>query len=235
MQARVADLEVRIAQLDGFGADEESDHGGGAGGEDASKPGSANAEAEKPRGGLHHLLNASSAPPVPFVSKRSLQQAVEGIREDVRRWLEAIQANMLAALDQKADQSDLDAATMQAANVAGASLAAFAKRTFVGRCASCDAPTQADLDLVRRPTNTGGCQDQWSSIGSPGAKTAIRPPSEGQRNASADRPDRDKLPKLQEPRASRDFPKGRVLRAASASDLRRAAMSPSSSMRIDSP
>jgi len=188
------------------------------------------ASADKPKGDLHHLMDANGmgGNAIPFVSKKSLQQAVVGIREDVRNWLEALNASMLDALQQKADCEELKNVTTQvtnAASVAGESLAAFAKRSFNGRCASCDTPINVDLANVRRPISVGGMQDLWSTHGSPGAKFTIRPP-DGNRHFTGGSSN-GKLPKIQEPRVSKDFPKGKVLRqSAQSSSMARAGSAP---------
>jgi len=192
---------------------------------EASPPSSA----DKPKGDLHHLMdsNGLGGNALPFVSKKSLQQAVVGIREDVRNWLEALNSSMLDALQQKADHDELKTVTTQvtnAASVAGESLAAFAKRSFNGKCASCDAPINVDLSNVRRPISVGGMQDLWPTTGSPGAKFTIRHP-EGNRHFTSGNSN-GKLPKIQEPRVSNGFPKGKVLRQNSQSHLGRAGSAP---------
>jgi len=210
-------MEARLAFLEGFeggvGASENSSDTGGEGGK------AADGSLEKPRAGLHHLMDSGLTPALPFVSKQKLQQALEGMREDVRKWLEALQANMLTALERKADHDELTKATkqaMHAANVASESVAAFAKRTFVGKCASCDAPTQADLDKVPRPTNVG-MQEHFPAHPSHGARNAIRPPDGLNRpplGPGGAQSSKDRVPTMQEPRVSKDFPKGRILKAS---------------------
>lgn len=166
---------------------------------------------DRPKGDLHHLVDPEGEPrtQLPFVSKKSLHEAVDGLREDVRNWLDALYQSMLSALQQKADTNDLNqiAHLTAAANMAGESLAMFAKRSLVGRCASCDTPFNVDINNVKRPPTVGGMQGLWPERSSPGAKVAIRPPEPLQGST--------KLPKIQEPpRVSKDFPKGKVKPAA---------------------
>merc|ERR1712190_200727 len=84
------------------------------------------------KGDLSHLMDAdTTSPTVPFVSKRSLQQAVEGSREELRNWLDMLHASMLNALQQKADHDNVKEIVhqlTQAAGIAGDSIAHFAKR-----------------------------------------------------------------------------------------------------------
>jgi len=173
-------------------------------------------DAEKPRGDLHHLMQQSDS--VHFVSKKSLHQAVVGIREDVRNWLETLNASMVDALNRKADHEDLVFAAGQVGTVAfeaSDNVAAFVKRSFNGKCASCDAPICADLNRVSPPPVVGGMQDLWPTHGSPGARFSIRPPGDGTKHMHLSGPTSSsatKLPKIQEARVSKDFPKGRVLK-----------------------
>merc|ERR1712139_49926 len=60
---------------------------------------------------LSHLLDPQSSglqTPLPFVSRRGLQQAVEGLTENFRVWIDAIYQSIMAALQNKADSAQVD-------------------------------------------------------------------------------------------------------------------------------
>mmetsp|Transcript_18386 Transcript_18386/g.52685 ORF Transcript_18386/g.52685 Transcript_18386/m.52685 type:complete len:1059 (+) Transcript_18386:112-3288(+) len=161
--------------------------------------------------------------------KNSLSEAVEGLRNDVRNWLDALHSSMLLALQQKADLNEVQNALRQAAVAAAAAgdrhdseaFATLAKRSLVGRCASCDSQLGVDITGYKRPQPVPGPPCSWPSSASAGAKVAIRPPdmvlgkSSQYLSASS-----GKLPKIPEPR-SKDFPKGRILKNSSQPDLRK--------------
>lgn len=187
-----------------------------AGGEPRTKP------------DLAHLLEGESTSqgPLPFVSKKGLQQALEDLREDVRHWLDVLHASMISALQQKADQENLKDIIQkvgQATAVANDSIALFAKRSLTGKCASCDAPFSVDPSSLKK-TPPVALERPWPPRGSPGAQVSIRPPQEVPRQlegkAVAQLKDSNRLPKIQDRSGSRDFPKGKVLRNASQPELR---------------
>jgi len=135
-----------------------------------------------PAGDLSHLLDSEGGvmaeDALPFATKRALQSALEGLKDDIQNWLGMLHASMLSALQQKADNDQLEKISRQlsqAAGVAGESIAAFAKRALLGRCASCDAVIKADPNKIARPVPVGGLQGQWPQRLS-GAKDSIRPP-----------------------------------------------------------
>lgn len=186
---------------------------------------------------LSHLLDPQGAggeTPLPFVSKRGLEQAVAALTENFRSWLDAIYQSIIAALQNKADSAqveDIARHVQDAAARASDSVAKFATRSLGGRCASCDAPVSDDSMHWKRPapSTSGG---RWMPKIN-GAQNSIRPPTAvasavvDSRNISSTKGPAlpacgtSKLPTLQDFRVSRDFPKGKVLKnAASDSALR---------------
>merc|ERR1712061_903600 len=110
-----------------------------------------------------------------------------------------------------------------AAAEAGDNLAMGAKRSIIGRGASCDAPIAPDaVQNFKRPPTVTGLQGLWPPTGAPGAKMAIRPPENGKHlnllRAANTPPPGSRLPKIQEPRVTKDFPRGKVLRNSSQPD-----------------
>lgn len=168
---------------------------------------------------VHHLMDPEGIGDhaLPFVSKMNLQQAVEGLRDDVRNWLDVLHSSMISALQQKADTDDLNLVRGQLSNAE--SLAMFAKRSIVGKCASCDTPFDVDPSKINRPIAVAGRQEKWSAQGAPGAKVSIRA-RDGKPVQIVGGYSNTRLPKIQEPRVSKDFPKGRVL-STSQPDLRK--------------
>merc|ERR1712227_8697 len=74
----------------------------------SGESGGAGGAAPNSEPGLSHLLDPeSTSPTLPFVSKRSLQQAVEGLREELKNWLDVLHASIVNALQQKADAANL--------------------------------------------------------------------------------------------------------------------------------
>jgi hypothetical protein len=117
---------------------------------------------------------------LPFATKKNLQSSLDNLKEDIQNWLGMMHKSMLnAAAQQKADHNQLEEISRQmsqAAGMAGDSIAAFAKRALLGRCASCDALIIADPNKIARPVPVGGLQGQWPPRAYPGAKDSIRPP-----------------------------------------------------------
>jgi len=178
--------------------------------------------------------SSSSTPHVAawdFVSQQVLDGALEGLREDVRSWLDALRDSMIAALQQKADSQNLKDDVLrisQATETAGENFALFAKRTLVGKCASCDAPFAVDPSLVRR-TPPISLQRSWPTRNMNGAQISIRHLMEhgSSRLPSlpavqpARRDSGSRLPKLQDAKAARDPGQGRIIRNISSQpDLR---------------
>jgi len=150
-----------------------------------------------------------------------LQEAIEGLRLDVKSWLDLLHSSMLNALQNKVNHNQLDDVAKQisrAAGMAGESIAAFAKRALIGKCASCDTPINVDAMLAVRRPQPLSLQSQWPTHRSSGAHVAIRAP-EGRARSPAES-STGKLPKIQDVRINKDFPKGKVLKNASSPELR---------------
>lgn len=170
--------------------------------------------------GFSHLLDTElNSSTIPFVSKKTLQQAVEGLRDELKAWLDMLHASMLNALQQKADRENLGEMVhqlQQATEVAGDSFALFAKRPLMGRCASCEKPFDVDTANVKR-TPPVSLKPQMHPR-SCGAENAIRPLEINQRPAtSIGATSPSKLPKLG---GNKDFPKGKILKNSSQPELR---------------
>jgi predicted nucleic acid-binding Zn-ribbon protein len=193
----------------------------------SSTPRILDAALDKHPADLSHLMDPDATggqTPLPFVSKRSLQQAVEGLTEHFRNWLEAIYQSIITALQNKADSAAVDEISKQvqeAACRASESVSSFARRALGGRCVACDTPLPDESMMWRRPAPSSS-SGSWMPKPSLGAQHAIRPPSNS-RGASRGSPlpacGASKLPKLQDlrqsdldSRASRDFPKGKVFK-----------------------
>lgn len=156
--------------------------------------------------------------PYALVSKRGLQQAITGLKEDMRHWLDVLHASIVTALQQKADSVALAAIAQQVQSAAGLTnenIAAFARRALIGRCASCDTPLSAEALSWKNPGLLSG-QGKFPERVSSGAQVSTRPP--GPPNVHAVAP--SKLPKLTDIRVAKDFPKGRVIKSGSDPALR---------------
>jgi len=196
---------------------------------------------------LSHLLDPNGSggqTPLPFVSRRSLQVAVDGLTDNFRVWLDAIYQSIITALQNKADTAHVDFIVQQVQDAAGRaseSVASFAKRALGGRCASCDAPLPDESMLWKRPLPTSS-QGRWMPKPS-GAMHAIRPPT-GSMPTRSPLPlpacGASRLPKLQDFRQSdsgdgricRDFPKGKVLRTAASDPQLRLLRQPDFSLSL---
>lgn len=176
---------------------------------------------DRPATDLTHLMDPlRGETPMAFVSKRGLQQAVDGLTDNFRSWLDAIHQSILAALQSKADSTQVEDVARQVQEAAGRasdSVASFAKRAIGGHCASCDAPLGHDAMRWRRPAPSSS-QGRWMPNKSLGAHNAIRPPTVG--GAPLPACGASRLPKLTDFRqhalsdrlVHRDFPKGKVLK-----------------------
>merc|ERR1711972_313 len=94
---------------------------------------------------------------------------------------------MLNALQQKADHENVREIVeqlAQAAGLAGDSIATFAKRSLIGKCASCDTPVNADPSQIKRSPPVS-CKEQLPSRRSPGADVSIRQPESDRRPSTA--------------------------------------------------
>jgi hypothetical protein len=181
---------------------------------------------------LSHLMDPSNSggqTPTPFVSKRGLQQAVDGLNDNFRNWLDAIYQSIIAALQNKADSAQVDLIANQvheAAGRASESVANFAKRSLGGKCASCDAPLTDESIMWKRHAPGGARGHNYIPKTSAGARNAIRPPSSSaslQRGPPVPACGASKLPRLQDLRHSdaNEFAKGRGMHnAASEPQLR---------------
>jgi len=153
---------------------------------------------------------AQEDPPTDYVSKNVLAHGLEELREEVRKWLELLRSSVLGALQTKADSDQLTDFAKQVLSQNG-DIALFAKRQLVGKCASCEAPIEADLLRVKRPQAVG-LQRPWPVHGiSLGAQVNIRQPSSnGQSGAVSSQ----RLPKIQDPRSGGY---GKALKASASS------------------
>jgi len=162
-----------------------------------------------------------AAPEMPgdVVLQPSLDKSMEDLREDVKQWLDMLRSSVLAALQTKADTEQVMDFIKQ---VTGQNdLALFAKRSLLGKCASCETPIEADLLRVKRPQPIA-LQTPFPTRGdSLGAQVAIRPLNAGaspQPTASS----HGKLPKISDRNGRSEFPKSKVLKGnASSPDLRK--------------
>merc|ERR1712187_781252 len=117
----------------------------------------------------------------------------------------------------------------QAAGVAGDSMIAnFAKRALLGKCASCDAVITADPRNVKKPQPIS-LKGPWPPPGKNGATVCWRPPDKRPDELRSPvaapapvsqspapplgAPTSPKLPRMQELRGNKDFPKGKILRS----------------------
>lgn len=157
-----------------------------------------------------------------YVSQQVLDEALNGLKEDVRSWLDALRDSMMVALQHKADSENLKDIVCQVSQTmdsAGDNFALFAKRTLVGKCASCDTPFAVDPSLVRRTPPTS-LERPWPTRSTIGAQVSIRKFVEGGSNRSpflpgvqaARRDSGSRLTRLQDARATRDPGRGRVIR-----------------------
>jgi len=176
------------------------------------------------RGDLSHLLMQSdgmASESLPFVSKKSLQSALDSLKDDIRNWLDMLHASMLNALSHKADNEQLSQVAQkvaQAAGVAGDSVASFAKRALLGRCASCEAPIVADPSKVKLPIPVGGPPGMMPFTQSAGCRDNMRAPDD--RSLAPPKSPTTKLPRIQHERDYRQFPKGKILKNSSTPELR---------------
>ncbi|CAJ1327235.1 unnamed protein product [Effrenium voratum] len=137
-----------------------------------------------------------------------LQKAVQDLREEVKRWLEMFKSSVVQALQTKPDLEQVAEIIKQvAAAPAGESIALFAKRQLLGKCASCESPIDADLMRIKRPQAIG-LQEHWPPGDSLGAKVSIRPlnpplsPSSSSLSRLPKIGDRHREPKKLKPSAS---------------------------------
>lgn len=203
--------------------------GSGEGGTTTSpvSPGTGSDHGESPRApvpmapGYSHI----DPEPLPYITKRRFEEAITSLREDMKAWLRLLQDSVIAALQQKADQAELHNALESLAisqGLDGENIALFAKRALIGRCASCDTPFQVEHGKIRLPEKVG-LQAGIHPRDSLGAQVSIRAPEAGQLRPPVGpgmrRGSGATLPRI-EKAANKDFPKGKVLRASSDTDLR---------------
>lgn len=151
-----------------------------------------------------------------------VRKAIQDLREEVKHWLEAFKSSVVQALQTKPDNEQVLEFVKQVAAVpSGESVALFAKRQLLGKCASCEAPIDVDLMRVKRPQPIG-LQEPWPPGESLGAKVAIRP-----LNAplSPSCSSLSRLPKINEPR-TRELVKKGMKPSSSTPELRKEQESP---------
>lgn len=151
-----------------------------------------------------------------------MRKAIQDLREEVKHWLEAFKSSVVQALQTKPDNEQVLEFVKQVVAVpSGESVALFAKRQLLGKCASCEAPIDVDLMRVKRPQPIG-LQEPWPPGESLGAKVAIRP-----LNAplSPSCSSLSRLPKINEPR-TRELVKKGMKPSSSTPELRKEQESP---------
>lgn len=189
-------------------------------GDRASAP---RAQSSPPPADLSHLVGAEGLivgeDALPFATKKALHSALATLKDDIQNWLGMLHQSMLSALQQKADTNQLDDVARQvsqAAGAAGDSVAAFARRALLGRCASCDTLINADPAKVSKHVPVGLGGGQWPPRAN-GAKDAIRLP-ESRAMLPNPAASATRLPRIADLREGhRQFPKGKVLRGAGGS------------------
>eukprot|EP00435_Cladocopium_sp_Y103_P041080 s909_g11.t1 len=145
------------------------------------------------------------------------QKAIQDLREEVKHWLEAFKSSVIQALQTKPDNEQVVEFIKQvAAAPSGESVALFAKRQLLGKCASCETPIDVDLMRVKRPQPIG-LQEPWPPGESLGAKVAIRPLNTP---VSPSCSSLSRLPKIQEPRI-RELAKKGMKSSPSAPEMRK--------------
>lgn len=140
-----------------------------------------------------------------------MRKALQDLRQEVKHWLETFKSSVIQALQTKPDIEQVIDFIKQVAAPSSESIALFAKRQLLGKCASCEAPIDVDLMRVKRPQPIG-LQEPWPPGENLGAKVAIRP-----LNAPLS-PSSSRLPKI-EPR-HRETKKG-MKPSASTPELRK--------------
>jgi prefoldin subunit 5 len=155
----------------------------------------------------------------PYVSKGDMQQALKETREDFRNWLDEWSGSFVSALQKKADSnhvvsllSELQQA-MGSAGLTSDTMALIAKRALLGRCASCDANLDVHPDNLKRnpPVPKPSAYPNRPPAGAP---VTMRPP------AGVSNMPQVLLPKILDPRLTKDFPKSKVFKNPSAPDIR---------------
>lgn len=146
-----------------------------------------------------------------------MQKAIQDLREEVKHWLETFKSSVIQALQTKPDNEQVVEFIKQvAAAPSGESIALFAKRQLLGKCASCETPIDVDLLRVKRPQPIG-LQEPWPPGESLGAKVAIRPLNTP---VSPSCSSLSRLPKIQEPRI-RELAKKGMKSSPSAPEMRK--------------
>eukprot|EP00931_Biecheleriopsis_adriatica_P032087 TRINITY_DN18756_c0_g1_i1.p1 TRINITY_DN18756_c0_g1~~TRINITY_DN18756_c0_g1_i1.p1 ORF type:complete len:844 (-),score=188.31 TRINITY_DN18756_c0_g1_i1:84-2615(-) len=150
-------------------------------------------------------------------SNGTMDQKIEELRRDVTNWLDMLRQSVLEALQSKADHEQVSSLLKQlvSSNQPGDTLAHFAKRALIGRCASCDAPIDVDMARVKRPQAVP-LPGPWPVLGDNlGAKIAIRPLAANPQTASS-----SKLPKIAESRNAQASKSRSLKSSGSAPDVR---------------
>eukprot|EP00440_Ansanella_granifera_P033756 gb/GFBE01036624.1/.p1 GENE.gb/GFBE01036624.1/~~gb/GFBE01036624.1/.p1 ORF type:complete len:951 (+),score=240.37 gb/GFBE01036624.1/:1-2853(+) len=157
------------------------------------------------------------------VTEEMINKSLEELREDVRQWLDMLRASVLQALQTKPDHEQVSQFVKEVVGKPGDELALFAKRSLLGKCASCETPIDVDLMRVKRPQPIS-LQGPWPVHGdSMGAKMAIRPIGSGSAPRENSASSHSRLPKINDTRAAANFaPKGKSMKPSSSSpDIRR--------------
>jgi len=165
-----------------------------------------------------------------YVSKLGMKVALDETKNDVRRWLDSLNSTVINALQQKADTNQLNHIMAQLQHAAGAeglnteTFAMLAKRALLGRCASCDTNFDCDTAKINRPPPVSR-PPAWSNqpVGMGSGASQIRPPmplAGLQASAIAASTAPGRLPKIQDPRTQKDWPKGKIFKSSSSPDVR---------------
>lgn len=173
----------------------------------------------------HAAIDGPGAASVAFVSREAMHKAIDGLRDEVRNWLDVLHSSTVGGLHQKVDREELGRIARQLSETVAASgapergSALIAKRPLLGKCASCEMPLLSDpaLERARSAASLGQPKAALPSATSvpnraPDAKRVLVQGQQG----------RAKLPMILAAKdAPKDFPKGRVLRnSASQPDVR---------------
>jgi len=146
-----------------------------------------------------------------------LRKAIQDLREEVKHWLDTFKSSIIQVLQSKPDNEQvLEFIKQVAAAPSGESIALFAKRQLLGKCASCETPIDVDLMRVKRPQPIG-LQEPWPPGEGLGAKVAIRPLNTP---VSPSCSSLSRLPKIHEPRP-RELAKKGMKPSPSAPEIRK--------------
>mmetsp|Transcript_15419 Transcript_15419/g.28348 ORF Transcript_15419/g.28348 Transcript_15419/m.28348 type:complete len:1050 (-) Transcript_15419:107-3256(-) len=160
-----------------------------------------------------------------YVSKIAMNKALENCKEDFRGWLDVLHEQIIQALQQKADNNQVNSIIQrllsQAVGLESEQFALLAKRALLGRCASCDAHLNVDASKVQRPVPVSS-PPPWNAKAPAGAPLTVRPPGiAGMSGNQAGFGSAGKLPKIKAAGDGKDSGRGRIAKNSSQPDLRK--------------